>query len=419
MELHWQATLAQLRDFVANNPEISIGSSKVIIPTEVRSEFYRLFDMVETDFVKDYFPESLEKGRALSIAWSKATQKLRGLMPVKSIVIAAHVQWFLNDPLDGLIRPLTNPLFEVMKGKMDVTKFEEDGKRLVSHLFDMCFKEGYRRWVELSIVSLLSPEKTYRVPAVDEIADPLMGEGHENPGQHIADIPEAEQYDSISFQQHPIVSFVVPKILVSSTKLGRFIAMHSEFVEPYWAARELSQKAEWFNFISLKKDSNLTVMRPDQKMLADLPKILPDIALYTAEDINDISIVADHSHILRPDLGVEVLENADWFERGELATIKRHQSIMKPRTGTFVICLEPPPQAAFDELMPKPATEIQAPSSNNTKTMGIPLSAPLPEQGIASQKPEPKSDIRIIRVGYDENHLQGLLDALGSSIQVV
>jgi hypothetical protein len=332
-------------------------------------------------------------------------------MALEHILIEPSVQWFLNDPVDGLTRSLSDPLFEILKNRTDAAAFEETGKRLVHSAFISYFKEGYMRWVELAILSSLDPDKSYRVPAVDAIADPLMGEGHENPGERVANAPEAERVNSLSFQQHPIVSYVVAKIMVWSVRLGRFVAMHSEFVEPYWTAREVTRNAEWLDFTQLKIANGLARIRPDQKIPPDLSNILPDIEIYLADDLSDIKLIADHSRILRPDVSVEVMEDADWFEKGRLSSIRRHHAVIKPRFGTFILCRVQPSQAALDELMPKPAVPAQTPATSEAPVTGG-MTAGIPEQPAPAPVPELCPDIHILEIGYDQGRLEPLLESL-------
>ena len=86
MELTWQNTLAQLQEYIAHNPSISIGNNTVTLPGEVRPEFYRLFDKVETDFIKDNFSDLLERGAELSRAWADITKSVTGQLSLESIV---------------------------------------------------------------------------------------------------------------------------------------------------------------------------------------------------------------------------------------------------------------------------------------------------------------------------------------------
>ena len=112
MELTWHKTLAQLQQYIIDNPGISIGANLVIIPSEVRAEFYRLFDKIEADFIKDYFPHLLDQGTALSGAWIGVSKTVTAQMSLGSIEVAKSLQWFLNNPLDGLMRSLSDSLFE-------------------------------------------------------------------------------------------------------------------------------------------------------------------------------------------------------------------------------------------------------------------------------------------------------------------
>ena len=159
---------------------------------------------------------------------------------------------------------------------------KKQAKKLVTDAFSKSFREGYLYWVELSLVAELGGDKSYRVPAVDELMDNLMGEGHENVGQHMSSIPEAIEIRNISFLQHPVVSFMTPRIFMHSTSLDKLVALHSDYVEPQWTANRVSENAEWYDFISLRNEHDVSRLRPDLKLPIELGKILPDIMLYTA-----------------------------------------------------------------------------------------------------------------------------------------
>jgi hypothetical protein len=321
--------------------------------------------------------------------------------------------------VDGLARYFSDDLFAVLKGELEAAQFEARGLKRVTPMFNDFFKEGYRRWTAAALLDRLDADKAFRVSAVDEIGDPLMGEGHENPGQRVDYVPEAQPATAMSFQQHPIISFVTPKALVWSAKLGLFAAIHSDFVEPFWTAREVSEKVEWLNFTALKTDHGVAKIRPDLKVTPSLSRILPDIVVYTSENIEDLVLVADHARIARPDLAVEVMEEADWFEKGGLAAVKLHHRLLKPRFGTYIVCREAPPQAAFDELAPKPPAPPEAASGEISAQAGE-GSKPVSE----AQPPVPASapevlDIHIIGAGYDASRLDAVISALDRAAQPV
>jgi hypothetical protein len=157
----------------------------------------------------------------------------------------------------------------------------------------------------------------------------------------------------------------------------------------------------------------LEKIRPDQKILPDLAKIMPDIAVYTAEETEDIRLIADYRHIMRPHLAIEIMEESDWYDKGKLSSVKRHHSVMKPQFGTFIICREPPPQAAIDELAPKPAAAEQ--TSDSTSPVESQTTSPeIQLQNAPGPVPEPPLDIHILEVKYDKSRLEPLIDALNS-----
>jgi hypothetical protein len=120
---------------------------------------------------------------------------------------------------------------------------------------------------------------------------------------------------------------------------------------------------------------------------------------------------------MRPDLSIEVMETSDWFENGKLSSVKRHHAVMKPRFGTYIICRETPPQAALDELAPKPAT-VQPANPANQQT-GEPMLSVAPEKTPQEAAPEPLPDIHIVNAAYDMNQLDIVIDVLKSAAHTV
>ncbi|MCL2679312.1 MAG: hypothetical protein FWF18_03380 [Dehalococcoidia bacterium] len=401
MESSWKQTLAQLEEYVMSNPSIIITRGKIVMPGEVRDGFYELFDRVENEFTTEHFASEIAGGAALSAAWYELSQRLTERMELESIVIAPSLRWLLENPLTGLSRYLFDDLFAVLKGTMDADAFEAAGKARIAPIYAELFKEGYRKWATLALLEQLDADRNFFVPAADNTTDNAMGEGHENPGQKTATLPEAEPCSMISFQQPQIVSFVVPKILVHSTKLGRYASLHSEFVEPFWTAQPVSERVEWFDYDALKTAHRLDKVRPDIKNPTNLPYILPDIAVHTMEYIEDLVMVTDHSRIARPDLNVEIMDEADWYEKGKMADVLRRHRVMQPRYGSYVICREEPPQAAFDELAPKPV-ETNPQETPTDETSAPPQPAPA----------EPPLNIHLVATGYDVTRLAAVIEAL-------
>lgn len=347
MVSQWKTRYIELTDFVKSNPSIKIGSSIVSIPLPVRREFYSIFDSVRKSFIEDNCAGYINLGTKLGIAYAKTDSAIVDKLGLEPVEIYQETQWFLNDPVDGLMRVLFDPLFQLLKGVIDLETFQNESPKLIENAFYNYLREDYLYLVQMALVAALGADKSYRTPVIDDISDNLMGEGHENVGQHTGDVPAPLEVSNISLVQRNVVSFVTPRIIIHSAELSRFIGLHSNFVEPQWTANNVNPNIEWLDFIALRNDYGVTKIRPDIKSPIEFGKILPDILIYSSAEVNNLALVADHKYIMRPDLSIEVMENPSWQQQGKLPVIKQHHSVMRPRLGTYIICLEPAPLDAI------------------------------------------------------------------------
>jgi hypothetical protein len=189
-------------------------------------------------------------------------------------------------------------------------------------------------------------------PAVDAIDNGLLGEGHERPGQHTDDVPAIEEANRISFELYPIIPYIVPRVTVFSRRNSEYVAMHSDFREAEWTARKISPNMEWHQLNDIKRKYRLINLRPDifKKFWYEFTPVLPDLALSASPDVNDLTLVADFSRMLRPEINVEIMDSNDWVNEIKIADIVRHHAAMRPRSGTFVVCRQEIPVAAQAEL---------------------------------------------------------------------
>lgn len=336
----WHPDYDALRQFINITPSIEISSNKAVIPSEVQEEFYRLFDATRTSFVKEHCPAAIECGLELSRHYKALCTGLLSETGLSQAEASDDLRWFLEDPVDGLRRFLSNPLFKLLGGQIGVEEFTQIASDKINSAFATLFHHGYQRWVSLAIIRRLLPEGSYRVPAMDAIYDVLMGEGHERPGQHKDEVPEAKEVQNISFEQHPIVSFIVPCVTVHSRRTGAFAALHTDFHEAEWTARRRSSNAEWYEIAALKAEHGFINRRPDllKKAWYELEPILPDLALYTAGEVNDLALIADFKYMLRPSINLAIMESPDLEASTKPDDLKRRLLALRPRHGAFIIC---------------------------------------------------------------------------------
>src|ERR1035437_619312 len=121
----WMQNFEDLKAFIGQNPGIELSPSTICIPSDVRAEFYRLFDSVRLSIIRDMFPGLLEKGQLLSREWNLTARQAIDSLKIKAIEMDPGTNWFLQDPADGLTRLLFDPVFEVIRGKIDFAVFEQ------------------------------------------------------------------------------------------------------------------------------------------------------------------------------------------------------------------------------------------------------------------------------------------------------
>jgi len=397
----WQPAYDELKDYIAKHPSIEIGMNVVAIPGDVRPEFYHFFDSVRTNYIKDNFNASLEEGCALSKSYAKARSAVMACLELEDISVRGDVNWFLLDPVGGLIRVLFDPLFNLLRGKLDLASFEQTAIREVEEAFQDFFRDGYLRWVTLELIRSLKPEKNYRVQSMDYYTDPHLSEGDLGPGLRQEDVPSPVEARSLTFDKSLLSSFLVPKALLYSARLACFVAIRSDFNDAHWTAKTVSQNREWLDVQQIKNEFGLS-------------KLWPDLAIYTGDRLEDMALVADYSRTARPDVIIDVSEE-DWFDQRGLELLKRHACILRPQLGGFIVCRGPLPEASPKEqeteaAISECATSKELPSSSESRPVSLSGGNEFPTQEI-SPALEPIT-ISLPGVGYDASGLEPIIETL-------
>ncbi len=348
----WQKAYSELTDFIAEHSAVEIEASRVRLLDDVRPEFYRLFDDVRNTFTEEKFSALLNEATPLSTNYLKVEQEIVRLLGLEDVLMEADPLRFLHDPIDQLIRGLFDPLFDLLKGKIDAETFEATSSRNIRTSFGPLYRLGYEKWVALSLVRLLEADKSFQVTPPEftlydaEKAESLIAEWVWAP----------EGSNHILFKYDPKPALMVPDLVVHSAKVNRYIALRSQIGEAIGMSTVFSEKREWLPVSSVRAlGSGLTL-------------------IYVADNPEEISLVADVDKICRPDLVIECREQKDWYYKREaLEKVKLHHDSLKPRLGTYMVSREL-----------------------------------VPEQELNSQE----EDIHILTVGFDQFKLEPIISAL-------
>jgi hypothetical protein len=323
----WQVEYQRLTDFVTRKPQVKISENVIAIPKDARSEFYQLFDMVRMAFIEEKLSDLFNEAATLSENYTKADQEVTELLVLDDILMTTGLRSFLRNPRDGLMMRLLDPLFDLLKGKINAKTFEQEVSRNMETSLRDSYRLGYKKWLALSLVKLLEADRSLEVSVPSIYLGPARGERGYSPSDEKHPVPPPKESKHLSFKHEQSSTLTVPDFIVHSAKINRYFALRSEFrtAAAVWTASNASEHREWYpldHVVALRLDSTL---------------------IYVADNPEEISLVADAKKICRPDLIIEFIEQKDRYEKEELEKVKLHHNVFKPRLGTYIVTREQVP----------------------------------------------------------------------------
>ncbi len=312
----------ELTEFIQGNPEISIGVDKVKIPGDVRMQFYRLFDAVRSQPVEQELPDLVAEAKLLSDNYLKIEKEVLESLGLEKISMPVGLGRFLHYPLGELMRDGFDPLFDLLKGLIDYQAFEQKVIQSVRTSYARLFASGYEKWVALSLVRLLGADSLFQYP-VEELS---LADWHREKEIVNVEVRGSKKSNCLLFNDNQPQSIIAPDFAVHSTPLDKFIAFRSELGNALATATNASPKREWISIDSIPGWMDLD--------LANLTLI------YVDNDPENINLAIDKRRICRPDLILECRSQDGWYNAEEAGRIKLHDSIFKPRLGSYVISRE-------------------------------------------------------------------------------
>ena len=397
----WKHSFEELKAYIVKNPGIELTPNIICIPADVREEFYRLFDTVRLTIINDHFPGMLEEGKRLSQQWAIAVAAAVERFNLKGVEMDSDTTWFLQDPTDGLFRLLFDPLFDVIRGKKNLEAFEASLAKILSKNFSKFMLEGYQAWVTLSVLNGLSVDGLYTVKPSELDIDPSLHVEMAVPGLQ-EDTPEMEKAKTVSFRPTLRFSFMVPNVIGHMPQPDEYVAFvpNFEYNEAKWLGKNLDFKRTWVKFTDIYNEFGQT-------------DLYPNVALYIGEHWKNVIVASDAAEMARPEIIVELRAENGWYEREGLQSIRRHYDVMKPKSGSFVICLHDVPEGAVKEL--EPVVEVQAAAQEAPKFTGAEKVTRGEVQGIGEalpvSAPQPQN-IHLLNVGFDPEKLLPLREAI-------
>ena len=144
--MRWYQALQELDHVVKESRGIRIDDDAIAIPEEVRPEFYRCFDAVRRTFLEERFSNTLNESRCLSQVYARIERDILDRLGLDRVSMPVGLDRFLRDPTNQLIRGLFDPLFDLLKGAIDVETFAAKASTTIDKTFRDLFPSGYEKW---------------------------------------------------------------------------------------------------------------------------------------------------------------------------------------------------------------------------------------------------------------------------------
>ena len=383
----WQDALAKLRDFIKTHPEITITDVVLSIPSDIRPEFYRLFDDVTATFVEQTFPGSIKEAELLGVNYRKAEDTVKCLLNLESVENFGFLNKFFHEPTKELTRELFDPMFDLIRSRITPEVFAKKGKKDIEKVIAKSRRLGYAKWVALSVVAQLEPDKIFVVSPVESKVD-----GHGEPLCCEMAVNYPEEVNYLQFHHGPdhFPPFITPHFIIHSKKLNKYIAFRSEMFKAEYISLNPSEKREWFQISSMAKEYKDAFNNPS-------------LITFVSDDLSDLALIADKDRMCRPDMIIDIREPEDWDDSLETPSTSKLYDILSPASGRFIVSREPLPE----QLVKAAAADVEADQSGVTPLANVVVNRerefPVIEE-IAGDK--------VIILGYDANNLQPVIDRL-------
>jgi len=408
----WQGTLKELWDFIAENPKIRISNNVVFIPEDVRPEFYQLFGTVRTTFIKEKLPNLLDEAVSLSESYLKTEEKVIKHLGLDEVYMAKDIRLFLHDPTDALRRELFVPLFDLLKGRVNIEAFEQKVSETIMATSRRLSQSGYEQWVALALTQLLEANRslgvrlTPELESVTEIVEDFREKG-EVPDQPLM-VPMPQDSKQLSFDDELYKVFIVPDVIVDSAKTKRYVSVRTALGTTIGVgmASNASDNREWYHRSAIREKYGI------RDGYGSLELNLDFTVIYVGTEPKDIALIADAEKICRPDLIIECREQKHWYEKEGLEKVRLHHNMLNPKLGTYIVSREPVSEQALNELMPEQSSKESSPEQVSEEPVSEQEQKLTPEEVPAKQG----VDIHILTVGLDQSKLDPIMNVLVNNI---
>jgi len=372
----WSQAYSELACFLNSNNGVCLEECRTSIPKEKSDDFWRLFESAESSFLNEYFHTNYQKALELSRKYSSIEKEITSRLELKCDTRPGSLLGFLRSPSRVLReKGLWEQFVGIVNGKIEVRQFREAFGGLVEEELLRCSRDGYRMWVILSIVDLMNTREAFYVPMIDFMPYHIVVYNPE-------DVPAPVKLEQLNLQDAASSLVMVPDLIAGTqTKYVAFRYNITDFSQPRRNAAKISDANEWLEQGSYGLlQTGITAISVGQK---------PE----------ELSVFADKSRILRPDMILVCRWGKSWLNEKNMQEAANLATRLRPRKGMFVISSEGADLKEFEHLLA---------SGGNSESQEYPGARCVNSQ---KQQEWPK----LINAGFDSAKLKPVVEAIQES----
>lgn len=147
-----------METFLAYNPNIKIKPGTVVIPENLRPEFYKLFYTARAAFIKQRFAASVSDAITVNKSYKQVEGDITRQAGLEDITLPSFLQSFLGSPTQEFTKTLFDRLFNLLRGTIDIKSFEEQAARDIEPKLTDSIRLIYEKWATLSIAKLIGSD---------------------------------------------------------------------------------------------------------------------------------------------------------------------------------------------------------------------------------------------------------------------
>ncbi|UCG55167.1 MAG: hypothetical protein JSV32_02845 [Dehalococcoidia bacterium] len=334
---NWKEDYQKLIELISKNSEISIDKERIDIPDRIRQDFWQLFDNIQLSYLKENHRPLLDMAKVLSTNYTQSLSRVMEMLDLKEVILPPMLSSFLDNPQVEMLGWTYDPLYSLIIGEDDIAKFQEECSGKVRSLFRYLHQEGYRNWLTLALIEILTPHKIYTTPIVDLNREPQLTE-LDIGGIHTEFVSNPTEARHISFDHDgSLPPFAVADIIVQHNE-NRYFAIRTKIQRGLWRAQSHNENKEWYNWDNIRCNY-------------DIDKLTPVIALYIDKEPESLKLISDFTNVCRPDLLIQCVDEPDLYKDEQTQNSCLYHKMLKPVFGSSIVCNTKPSEKLSHEII--------------------------------------------------------------------